>query len=63
MDNTQRAAKALDAASDYLEEDVEQAISDLLCDLHHLADVNDLDWEVLIDRGDMHYVAEVEEEA
>lgn len=57
-----------------LGDELYEAIGDLLCDLHHLVDyaklrahvlggTEDEAWEQLIDRGDMHYEAEVAEEA
>lgn len=40
---------------------LEQQMSDLLCDMHHLADLADVDWEGLLARGDRHYQAEIVE--
>jgi hypothetical protein len=34
------------------------AISDLICNLHHLADQHGLEWEELLNRADFHYVNE-----
>jgi hypothetical protein len=59
------------------EEDADElyeAVGDLLCDLHHLTDAAGLDaallggtrdeaWPALLDRGDMHYQAERDDEA
>ncbi len=43
--------------------DMAEVLGDLLCNLHHLADVEELDWERLVERGEMHHSAEVDEEA
>ena len=40
-----------------------QQLSDLLCDMHHLADLADIEWDDMIRRGDMHYYDEIAEEA
>lgn len=42
-------------------EEWEEVMSDLLCDLRHLADVRGLDWNVLLARGVSHYMAEIDE--
>jgi hypothetical protein len=41
-------------------EDAEQAISELICDLQHLADEYDLDWSVLQERAECYYAQEAE---
>lgn len=38
-----------------------QQMGDLLCDLHHLADLALLQWDELLDRGDYHYQAEIQD--
>ena len=38
-------------------------IGDLLIDLRHLADQYGLDWRDLLDRANLHYEAEIKEEA
>lgn len=40
-------------------EDMHTTLSDLLCDLHHLADAIDLDWDELLNRADGHYEPEI----
>lgn len=40
--------------------DDEDALSDLLCDLMHWSDRNDLDFEAALARAAMHYEAETE---
>ena len=48
------------------EEDVEaweEVASDLLCDLHHLADRHGVDWDAVVRRASGHYEAEIIEEA
>lgn len=42
-------------------ENAEEVMSDLLCDLHHLADRFGIEWEALLGRGAMHYRDEVAE--
>ena len=37
-------------------------ISDLLCDLHHLADQMGEDWDALLETANTHYMAEWEDE-
>jgi hypothetical protein len=34
---------------------------DLICNLHHLADVDGVDWDEVLRMSDLHYKAEVEE--
>jgi hypothetical protein len=69
-DNLERAKRALAQIEHYgeagaCEDDdmVHQWIGDLLCDLHHLADLRGLDWTDLCVSGEYHYAAEVAEEA
>lgn len=87
--NADRAARALDAVRKYKERDwahlerareapeadeIIEAIADLVCDLHHLADHvgasdvrdiadavtgRDTQWDTITDRAEMHYSAEV----
>lgn len=42
---------------------LEQQMSDLLCDMHHLADAAGIQWDDMIRRSDMHYYDEIAEEA
>lgn len=64
-DNLTRAHFAIPAVKAFAKrtglggEDVSTAISDLLADLHHLADALDLDWDALVERGDRHYQPEL----
>lgn len=39
-----------------------EVLSDLLCDLHHLADSEGVDWPSIVSRADGHYTAELAEE-
>lgn len=41
----------------------EEQLSDLLCDMHHLADKWGSDFDALMERGEGNYVEEVEEES
>lgn len=41
-------------------EDMELRISDLLADLHHLADDAGVDWQIATERGEGHYEEEAE---
>lgn len=66
--NEERAGWALVAVKAFAkrtglgtEDGMDTMISDLLADLMHLADLEELDWEDLVRRGDGHYQAEVEE--
>jgi hypothetical protein len=43
-------------------EDMESAISDLLCDIRHLADSEDLCFEGMLSSSYTHYEAEIDEE-
>jgi hypothetical protein len=52
----------IDGQKDLNSGELEEAIQDLVCDLQHLCDLNDFDWEAVKDRGDMHYIAEHEGE-
>lgn len=55
------AAKALalfSAHTGVQDEDAELRISDLLCDLRHLADQEGVDWDQALARGDGHYQEE-----
>jgi hypothetical protein len=64
-DNNLRARFAVVALKAFAErvgssnEGPEQGITDLLADLHHLADALDLSFEGLLDRADVHYAAEI----
>lgn len=64
-DNQTRAYFAVPALKAFAErtgiqdEDQELAMSDLISDLHHLADALSLDWDVVLQRGDGHYQAEI----
>jgi hypothetical protein len=40
------------------DEDMQLKLGDLLCDLHHLADQEKVDWESALARADGHYVEE-----
>jgi hypothetical protein len=40
-------------------DDWAETISDLLCDLHHLADLRGVEWRAAWDRGTFHYLAEI----
>lgn len=42
----------------YRDEDKQTQLSDLYCNLHHLADQLGLDWEQIAARGNNHYTAE-----
>jgi hypothetical protein len=43
------------------DDDIATQVSDLLADLMHLADLEQLDWEDIVRRADGHYQAEVAE--
>lgn len=43
-------------------DDWEEVAGDLLCDLHHLADLRGVDWEAVERRGRGHYEAEIVED-
>jgi hypothetical protein len=67
--NRQRAASAAVAVKAYArethtwdDEDVATHISDLICDLSHLANQHGLDPTDLIERGLDHHAAEAQEE-
>jgi hypothetical protein len=45
-----------------LYDDPETVLTDLLCDLRHYADRESIDFKTCLDRAEMHYDAEVEEE-
>lgn len=51
----------LDRSGD-LEADPKLALSDLLADLHHWADVKGVDWDGAVEHGQHHYEVEVEGE-
>lgn len=38
---------------------MEETLTDLLADLHHLADRAGLDWEDITERAELHYSAEI----
>lgn len=40
-------------------DDAETTLTDLLCDLHHWADVHGIDWAEATAHGERHYNAEV----
>lgn len=76
MSNADRAERAFRAIQKYKQQDgdvadfaadptdyMETAISDLVCDLQHLAASYGAAWETIIYRGSNHYHAEVAEEA
>lgn len=67
VSNADRAAWALATLTAFGEitgvDEYDTAIGDLICDLHHFADQEGIDWQEVLDRADMHYTAEVEEEA
>ena len=46
------------AVGESLEDDPEANLIDLLTDLHHWADANDVDWIQAASFGDFHYVNE-----
>jgi hypothetical protein len=59
--NEQRALSASLAIAEFQNDtrtDDEDALSDLLCNLRHYADLHDLDWDLEMSRAMMHYEAE-----
>lgn len=42
-------------------EPLEQVLGDLICDLHHFCDAEDVDWTRVMARGLNHYETELEE--
>jgi hypothetical protein len=65
--NTDRATWAHAALCAFAEEtgqlndlthDPESVVGDLIADLRHWTDVDDLDWSAIIRRADMHYESE-----
>ena len=57
----QWARGALESFDGYDPEDLESSITDLVCDLRHLADRREINWAALIDRVTRHYEAETRE--
>lgn len=62
--NTKRASRARAALRTYSravgngDEDSETQLSDLLCDLMHLADAKQVEWAEVVSRAENHYSAE-----
>ncbi len=59
--NEQRALSASLALAEFQNDtrtDDEDALSDLLCNLKHYADLHDLNWDQEMSRAMMHYAAE-----
>lgn len=67
-DNNERAAWARVGIFAFAEEtgianeDIHMQVTDFLCDLMHLADYEELDWENIVRIAEDHYNAEVFEE-
>lgn len=68
MDNYQRAQSALKAIQTFsaetgLEgEELDIPMTDLLCNLQHLAEAQGVDFQECLDRANRHYVNEIESE-
>jgi hypothetical protein len=60
--NKDRALRAKATVADYDENDICTNMYDLICDLHHLADLESQDWNYIMEMAMMHYEAEVAEE-
>ena len=69
--NEQRAGWAAHAVAEYaagkegpggLYDDPDAVLTDLLCDLRHYADRESIAFKTCLDRAEMHYAAEVEED-
>ena len=67
--NIDRAGWALEAAKTFArrtginKEDLSLVLSDLICDLHHLADIGEIIWHNVIVRATDHYIEELKEDA
>lgn len=63
--NAVRALNVVDVLADYMRlvgdsgEDLKIGVTDLLGDLHHLADAVGVDWDEALDDSSRHYRAEV----
>ena len=55
------AAEAIDTFQETTQTDDEDRMSDLLCDLMHYADQNDIDFERELHRARHHHNVEIEE--
>ena len=65
LDRAETAKQAVDVyakATCSEDEDSETKVSDLLCDLMHLCDLEGLDFKRSVERADSHYSDEWEEE-
>jgi hypothetical protein len=66
MNNIERsdsARKAIDTFSEITDiesEEMDAKISDLLCNLQHLADNHEVDFQECLDRGTRNYTAELD---
>ena len=69
--NEQRAGWAAHAVAEYsagkegpggLYDDPDTVLTDMLCDLRHYADRESIAFKTCLDRAEMHYAAEVEED-
>lgn len=61
MNNSERAARALDALDDYREDgraSLEEAITDFMADLRHLCGTEEIDYERCSRMAEMHFEEE-----
>ena len=61
-DRGERALCCLESEYNDGGEDTQTHMYDLICDLHHLADSEGIDWDNILRMADMHYQAEIDEQ-